>query len=123
DEALFNHVDYERREMIIVNEFTKRVITLVQSIPEKQEMTYGQIARLDGKERGARGVSWILHSSSRKYLLPWHRVVIQQEKVYHKGSEQMELLDMERMKFGNQGNIDLTKYQQHPKKNDASGRF
>lgn len=109
--------------MIIVNEFTKRVITLVQSIPEKQVMTYGQIARLAGKERGARGVSWILHSSSRKYLLPWHRVVNQQGKVSHKGSEQRELLEMEGVEFGIQGKIDLTKYQHHPDNNDASGRF
>src|SRR5699024_9538691 len=109
--------------MIIVNEFTKRVITLVQSIPEKQVMTYGQIARLAGKERGARGVSWILHSSSRKYLLPWHRVVNRQGKVSHKGSEQREVLEMEGVEFGIQGKIAVKKKKQQPYKQECSCRY
>lgn len=38
-------------------------------------MTYGQIARLAGSPRGARQVVRILHSMSKKYRLPWHRVI------------------------------------------------
>ncbi|WP_274654495.1 MGMT family protein [Paenibacillus humicola] len=55
--------------------FTMRVIEIIRSIPEGAVMTYGQIAELAGSRRGARQVVRILHSSSRKYGLPWHRVV------------------------------------------------
>ena len=55
--------------------FTERVIQLIQQIPAGNVMTYGQIAKLAGSPRGARQVVRILHSSSGKYQLPWHRVV------------------------------------------------
>lgn len=97
-----------------MNDFTKQVIKLIRAIPEKQVMTYGQIARLAGKERGARGVSWILHSMSQAYFLPWHRVVNQQGRISHQGSEQRELLEMEGVEFSVRGKLDLEKYQYHP---------
>ncbi|HLQ95491.1 MAG TPA: MGMT family protein [Pseudogracilibacillus sp.] len=104
-----------------MNDFTKQVIELIRAIPEKHVMTYGQIARLAGKEKGARGVSWILHSMSRSYQLPWHRVVNQQGKISHQGSEQRELLEMEGIEFSVRGKLDLKEYQYHPKEEDASG--
>jgi methylated-DNA-protein-cysteine methyltransferase-like protein len=38
-------------------------------------MTYGLVAAMAGNPRAARQVSRILHSSSRKHGLPWHRVI------------------------------------------------
>lgn len=55
--------------------FTAKVIDLIQRIPEGRVMTYGQIAKLAGSPRGARQVVRILHSSSAKHRLPWHRIV------------------------------------------------
>ncbi len=55
--------------------FSQRVIAILKEIPEGKVVTYGQIAAMAGNPRGARGVVWILRSSSRKYNLPWHRVV------------------------------------------------
>lgn len=55
--------------------FSERVIALVRAIPEGKVATYGQIAACAGNPRGARGVVWILRSSSGKHKLPWHRVV------------------------------------------------
>ena len=55
--------------------FTKDVIRLIRAIPEGRVATYGQIAALAGKPGAARGVVWILNSSSKKYGLPWQRVV------------------------------------------------
>lgn len=55
--------------------FTERVIQLIKQIPAGKVMTYGQIAKLAGSPRGARQVVRILHSCSKKYQLPWYRVV------------------------------------------------
>lgn len=55
--------------------FTERVIHIIQSIPEGKVMTYGGVARAAGSPRGARQVVRILHSMSKKYKLPWHRVI------------------------------------------------
>jgi methylated-DNA-protein-cysteine methyltransferase-like protein len=55
--------------------FTLEVIQIIKSIPEGYVMTYGQIAELAGSRRGARQVVRVLHSLSKAYDLPWHRVV------------------------------------------------
>lgn len=104
-----------------MNDFTKNVIQLIQQIPQAKVMTYGQIARLAGNSRGARGVSWILHSMSQPHKLPWHRVVNSKGEISHTGSEQRELLEMEGVEFGLRGKIDLETYQWNPPKaNDSS---
>lgn len=91
--------------------FTKQVIDIIQEIPKGRVMTYGQIAKVAGKPRGARQVSWILHSMSRKYNLPWHRVINAQATISLKGSEQRELLEMEGIVFSKAGKVDLRIYQ------------
>jgi methylated-DNA-protein-cysteine methyltransferase-like protein len=55
--------------------FTEQVVKIIQNIPAGNVMTYGQIAELAGSSRGARQVVRILHALSKKYELPWHRVV------------------------------------------------
>lgn len=55
--------------------FTKKIIHLIRSIPRGKVASYGQLAKLAGKPHGARGVAWILHSSSRVHALPWQRVL------------------------------------------------
>ena len=55
--------------------FYDRTVNLIRSIPEGRVATYGQIAGYAGSRRAARQVAYILHSSSEKHALPWHRVV------------------------------------------------
>jgi methylated-DNA-protein-cysteine methyltransferase-like protein len=55
--------------------FYQRVIEIIKNIPEGKVATYGQIAAYAGNPRAARQVAYILHSSSGKENLPWHRVV------------------------------------------------
>ncbi|PFO08017.1 DNA methyltransferase [Bacillus sp. AFS076308] len=98
--------------------FTENVIKIIRSIPEGKVMTYGQIAALAGSPRAARQVVRVLHSMSRKYELPWHRVINSQGKIalsedesYH---EQLFSLESEGVKIGLNGIIDLKKYQFNP---------
>ena len=98
------------------NEFFKNVITTIKKIPKGQVATYGQVAKLSGKEHGARGVAWILHSSSRKHKLPWHRVINAQGAIsFPKGathhSLQKRRLIKEGVEFTESGKIRLADYQ------------
>lgn len=56
-------------------DFTKNVIKVIKAIPRGKVATYGLIAKLAGKPQGARGVGWILHSSTHGHDLPWQRVI------------------------------------------------
>lgn len=61
--------------------FSKAVIKMVSKIPKGKVATYGQIAKISGNAGGSRGVAWILHACSKKYKLPWQRVINSQGKI------------------------------------------
>ena len=95
--------------------FTEEVIAILKKIPKGKVATYGQIATLAGSPRAARQVVRILHSSSKKHKLPWHRVVNSQGKISllpNQGYEiQKALLIKEKVKFSLTDHIDLNKFQ------------
>jgi len=102
------------RCLIIPSPFTNNVVHIIKNIPKGKVLTYGFIAKLAGNPRAARQVSWILHSSSKKYNLPWHRVISSngilsmdsiEDKQYHK-----KLLELEGVEFRGEFKIDLKKY-------------
>ncbi|MFU2014070.1 MGMT family protein [Peribacillus butanolivorans] len=99
--------------------FTERVITIIQHIPAGKVMTYGQIGQLAGSPRGARQVVRILHSSSGKYNLPWHRVINAKGEIGIKAedaaSHQKWMLESEGVTFTDRDTIDLEIYRYHPK--------
>ncbi|MCD4819879.1 MAG: MGMT family protein [Candidatus Cloacimonetes bacterium] len=64
-----------------MNEFNKNIIKIIKNIPDGKVISYGRIATLSGNPRASRQVARILHSSSEKYDLPWHRVVNSQRKI------------------------------------------
>ena len=55
--------------------FTQEVIRIIKAIPPGTVMSYGEVAAAAGNAQGARQVSRILHSCTKKYDLPWFRVV------------------------------------------------
>lgn len=78
--------------------FTEDVIHLIASIPPGKVMSYGAIAKACMMPRGARQVSYILHSMSEKHNLPWHRVINSQGKISlpgERGLLQQQLLEQE----------------------------
>lgn len=97
-----------------MNPFTQRVIAIIQGIPEGRVMTYGQIAGLAGSPRGARQVVRILHSSSGKYGLPWHRVVNARGEIGLRQEEgrmlQLLYLRHEGVEVDDNGQLDLERW-------------
>jgi methylated-DNA-protein-cysteine methyltransferase-like protein len=98
--------------------FTCSVIDLVKKIPPGKVSTYGCIAALAGDPRAARQVVRILHSSSEKHELPWHRVVNRQGKIAlrSRGGYEIQkmLLEKEGIQFDPQDRIDLDRFLWNP---------
>lgn len=98
--------------------FTERVIEIIKEIPEGKVMTYGQIAKEAGNPRAARQVSRILHTMSKKYKLPWHRVLNAQGQIVIKDdaayNEQILSLEAEGIEVDAFGRVDLEKYREVP---------
>ena len=95
-----------------MTDFTKNVIEIIQSIPKGKVMTYGQIASKAGNPWGSRQVSIILHSMSKTYQLPWHRVINSKGTISLTGEGaymQAQRLADEGVEVKN-GKIDLTIY-------------
>jgi len=90
------------------------VLHIIKHIPHGRVLTYGRVAALAGQPGGARQVSRILHSMSRKYELPWHRVINSRGRISlgpARGSElQKALLESEGIEFSENSSLDLNIY-------------
>lgn len=98
------------------SKFTLAVIAQVKKIPLGKVATYGQIARLAGNAHGARGVVWILNSSSKKHKLPWQRVLNAKGQIgFPVGTaaftRQKRLLEAEGVEFATYAAVDLKIFQ------------
>ncbi len=100
-----------------MEELSRRIISLIRGIPKGRVATYGQVAALAGDPRGARRVARLLHSSSRKRRLPWHRVINSRGGISLPpagGYElQRSLLEAEGVVF-RRGRVDLSRYGWRP---------
>ena len=98
----------------MISPFSKRVIKIIQKIPVGRVATYGQIASLAGNNKAARQISRILHSSSGKYDLPWHRVINSQGRISLRSGDGFEMqkaiLESEGIQVI-EDKIDLAKFQ------------
>ena len=90
----------------------------IKAIPRGKVATYAQIAALAGNYRAARQVARVLHSSSDKDRLPWHRVINSRGGISLKRGrgfeEQKRLLLREGVRVIRSGRIDLTEFQWEP---------
>ena len=96
------------------NSYSERVKELIKQIPYGKVATYGQIATYAGNPRAARQVAWILHSSSKKDNLPWHRVINSKGRISLPPQRgygiQKKLLEQEGIIFKEDGSVNLDIY-------------
>lgn len=94
--------------------FTRLVIDIVKTIPAGKVTTYGDVAAAAGNPAGARQVARILHSSSRRHDLPWHRVVNRKQEISPRAAmghlDQRRLLENEGVAFDEREKIDFTRF-------------
>jgi methylated-DNA-protein-cysteine methyltransferase-like protein len=98
--------------------FEARAKAAIRAVPRGKVATYMQIAAVAGNDRAARQVARVLHSSSDRDRLPWHRIINSRGTISlpaGKGfEEQRRLLRRERVAVDRSGRIDLGKYQWEP---------
>lgn len=98
-----------------MNEFTEEVIKIIGSIPSGKVMSYGGIAKMANNAQGARQVTRILHTMSKKHNLPWHRVINSKGKISipnEEGANEQRLrLIAEGVEVSENFKIDLSKFQ------------
>ena len=87
------------------------ILSVVEEIPEGRVATYGQIARLTGRDRNARLVGKILSMSEYYGSYPCHRVVNHAGRTAPGFFAQRELLEAEGVAFKTNGCVDLNHYQ------------
>jgi methylated-DNA-protein-cysteine methyltransferase-like protein len=91
------------------------IYAMVCRIPEGRVATYGQIARLINRPRGARQIGYALAALRDDMQVPWHRVVNVQGGISRRAKDGYEeyqriLLESEGVTFDESGRIDLSKF-------------
>ena len=87
------------------------VLSVVAEIPEGRTATYGQIARLIGRDRNARLIGRILSMAERYGDYPCHRVVNHAGRTAPGFLDQRRLLEAEGVPFRPDGRVDLKRCQ------------
>lgn len=93
-------------------DFAQSVYRLVAQIPRGRVATYGQLAMLSGRPRGARQVGFLLARAPDMLKLPCHRVVhtdgsFAPEGLFSYPGGQRALLEQEEVRFTPGGRVDM----------------
>ena len=86
------------------------ILAAVSEIPEGNVSTYGQIARLIGRERNARLVGRVLSHAEYYGNYPCHRVVNHAGRLVPGWAEQRALLEAEGVTFRDAEQVNLEKH-------------
>lgn len=95
---------------ILTEEFIYEVLSVVEEIPEGNVATYGQIARLIGRDKNARLIGKVLSMSGFYGRYPCHRVVNHAGRLVPGWTEQRFLLEAEGVAMKDDRHVDLKKY-------------
>lgn len=96
--------------MVLDNDLAYEILAVVEEIPEGNVATYGQIARLIGREKNSRLVARVLSRAELYGQYPCHRVVNHAGRLAPGWTEQGFLLAREGVELKENGCVDLKKY-------------
>ena len=97
--------------MILDESLIYEILSVVEEIPEGNVASYGQIARLIGREKNSRLVGKVLRMAEFYGDYPCHRVVNHAGRLAPHFREQKERLQDEGVTFLQSGNVDMKKHQ------------
>ena len=87
------------------------ILSVVAEIPEGKVATYGQIARLIGRDKNARLIGKVLGMAEKYGEYPWHRVVNHAGRLVPGWPDQGVLLQQEGVELKDSRHVDLKQYQ------------
>lgn len=96
---------------VLDDELVYEILTAVSEIPEGRVASYGQIARLIGRDKNARLVGKVLSMAELYGDFPCHRVVDHSGRLVPGWAEQKLLLSDEGVEFKDENHVDMKKYQ------------
>ncbi len=96
---------------ILSEDLIYEILSVVEEIPEGRVATYGQIARLIGREKNSRLVGKVLGMAQVYGDYPCHRVVNHAGRLVPAWSEQRILLETEGVQMKDDMHVDLKKCQ------------
>ena len=96
---------------ILNDSLVYEILSVVEEIPEGRVASYGQIARLIGRERNSRLVGKVLSMAEYYGTYPCHRVVNHAGRLAPHFWNQGELLLEESVEFKENGCVDMKRFQ------------
>lgn len=96
---------------VLTDELIYEILSVVEEIPEGKVASYGQIAKLIGRDRNARLVGKVLSRAEYYGKYPCHRVVNHAGRLAPHFHEQRRLLLEEQVELKENGCVDMRKYQ------------
>ncbi|WP_195953852.1 MGMT family protein [Clostridium saudiense] len=98
-------------QMVINEQLIYEILSVVEEIPEGKVATYGQIARLIGRNKNARLVGKVISHAEFYGKYPCHRVVNYTGRLVPGWKEQRFLLLEEGISFKDENHVDIKKNQ------------
>lgn len=96
---------------VINEQLIYEILSVVEEIPEGKVATYGQIARLIGRNKNARLVGKVISHAEFYGKYPCHRVVNYTGRLVPGWKEQRFLLLEEGISFKDENHVDIKKNQ------------
>ncbi len=92
---------------VLTEELIYEILSVVEEIPEGKVASYGQVARLIGRDKNARLVGKVLGMAEYYGKYPCHRVVNHAGRLAPHFPEQKRLLAEENVKFKDGSHVDM----------------
>ena len=98
-------------EKVLDDDLAYEILSVVEEIPSGVVASYGQIARLIGRDKNSRLVGKVLSMARIYGSYPCHRVVNHAGRTAPGWIEQRTLLEQEDIKFKDNGCVDMKRCQ------------
>lgn len=96
---------------VLDDDLVYEILNAVSEIPEGRVASYGQIARLIGRDKNSRLVGKVLSMAELYGDFPCHRVVNHSGRLVPGWTEQKRFLSGEGVEFKDENHVDMEKYQ------------
>ena len=98
-------------KQVLNEQLVYEILSVVEEIPAGKVASYGQIAKLIGREKNARLVGRVLSRAEHYGDFPCHRVVNHAGRLAPGWAEQRILLEEENVEFTPDGRVDMERFQ------------